>query len=245
MGFFKKFRQRKRRIKIFLSRKNLINESVNFSKKSIFVAIPKTGTTSVRRQLREFGSPVIRQPHLSIAQIKKIFYVYALKNNLSKNRQFPSKSILDEKEVSELADKLFYSFFKFAGVRNPFSRVVSLYNRREGNQHKNKMNFKQFCYKINYSSDTCLHPTLHKNQLDWLMIGNKMVMDYIYKIENFSSAINQIYERTEGRLKIKNIYSNVNPKSFSNNYHDYYDVETKNLIYKKFQKDFEHFEYSY
>ena len=49
----------------------IINEAVNLEQNWIFVAIPKTGTTSIREQTRQNGTPLIPNPHLNILQIKK------------------------------------------------------------------------------------------------------------------------------------------------------------------------------
>lgn len=58
-------------------RYDFANESINFGKEVIFIAIPKTGTTSIRRQLAQEGRAMINYPHLSINQVKDIdFFKY-------------------------------------------------------------------------------------------------------------------------------------------------------------------------
>ncbi len=46
----------------------ILNEAVNFEKQCIFIAVPKTGTTSVRVQIGQQGTPLIPNPHLDICR---------------------------------------------------------------------------------------------------------------------------------------------------------------------------------
>ena len=48
----------------------IVNEAVHLEKNWIFIAIPKTGTTSIRTQLKQKGVPLIPNPHLNILQVR-------------------------------------------------------------------------------------------------------------------------------------------------------------------------------
>ncbi|MEM8584491.1 MAG: sulfotransferase family 2 domain-containing protein [Bacteroidota bacterium] len=234
---------------IEISRKNkrqIINEAINLDKNVLFVAIPKTGTTSVRRQMRPNGVPIIDSPHLNIQQLQDLIYVYCLKQSLGKNYAFPDAGVLSDKEVRIKSKEVFDNLFKFSAVRNPWARAVSLYARREGVQVKSKMAFKEFCRHHYLASDTCLYPTLHKSQLDWLRNSDgDIIMDYVYKVEEFDEAIIKIKERTNGGLILKNIRLNSNPSSNSNSYRDLYDSESRKLVYKNFEEDIDYFKYTF
>src|SRR6056297_2124586 len=168
----------------------VINEAVHLEKEVIFIAIPKTGTTSLRTQLKQAGKPLIRNPHLNINQIRDAIYFFLLKEALGVNISFPNANHPSDDELRQKAEKIFHSFFKFSAVRNPWARAVSLYFRREGVQLKDKLTFHGFCEKHMYASDTCRHPTLHKNQYDWLSSKEgELLVDYFYKVEDFESAI--------------------------------------------------------
>ncbi len=159
----------------------LLNEAINFEKQCIFIAVPKNGTVSVRKQIHLWGLSLIENPHLNIMQIRDSMYVYFLKKSLGKNYTFPNGSVLRDADIRKKANKIFNDFFKFSAVRNPWSRAVSLYFRREGIQVKDTITFEDFCDRHLYASDTCIHPTLHKNQMDWFCDENgKCVMDYVY-----------------------------------------------------------------
>lgn len=233
-------------IEVKRSRPPIVNEAVNLDKKTIFIAIPKTGTTSVRTQIRKDGNPIISNAHLNIVQIRDLLYIHLLKLSLGKNLTFPNEDIPEDLSLRKEANEIFDSCFKFSAVRNPWARAVSLYFRREGATVKDKMSFEEFCEKHFYANDTCRHPTLHKNQYDWLCDENgENLMDYIYKVENFENAINDIKRLTDGRVKLINVKRNSNPNSQSNNYRNLYNDYTRKIIAKRFEKDIDIFKYTF
>lgn len=224
----------------------ILNEAVNFDKQCIFIAVPKTGTTTVRSQLRQQGHALIGNPHLNIVQVRDSLYVYFLIRALGRNESFPSESIPADADLRAQAKEVFSAFFKFSAVRNPWARAVSLYSRREGVKTLDQISFEEFCEKHFYASDTCRHPTLHHNQLDWLCDENgQCIMDYIYKIEDFDNAISEIADRTNGRIKLANKSENVNPRSLSKKYRERYTEKTKKIIASRFEKDIDYFRYTF
>jgi hypothetical protein len=183
-------------------------------------------------------------PSLNIIQVRDSLYVYLLKNALGKNMVFPTESIPEDAKLRTQANEIFNTFFKFSAVRNPWARAASLYSRREGIQLGDNITFEEFCEKHFYASDTCSHPTLHKNQIDWLCDENgQLIMDYCYKLENFVEAIKEIEERTDGRIKLENKGANNNPNSLSQNYKEFYTDKTRKIIADRFQKDVDYFKY--
>ncbi|MEL6453213.1 MAG: sulfotransferase family 2 domain-containing protein [Cyanobacteria bacterium J06623_5] len=224
----------------------ILNEAVNFDLETIFIAVPKTGTTSVRTQIRPKGKALISNPHLNIMQVRDVLYAYLLKTSLGQNINYPTEGVLTDAEIRNNSRQIFNSFFKFSSVRNPWARAVSLYFRTQGVQVSQKISFDDFCEGHHHASDTCLHPTLHQNQLDWLVDeSGQVVLDYIYKLEDFSEAINEISKRTDGRIQLQNKTSNKNPKSNSSSYRDIYSDYTRRLIAKRFEKDIDFFEYTF
>src|SRR5262249_46954504 len=146
----------------------------------IFVEVPKTGSTSVRAIL---GKPW--KPHLNLWQIKNHMEVYWTHYGGRKNRILESFYLLLPKERRlKIGQKQFETYFKFGFVRNPWDRVVSLYERNEALQLRNEMTFEEFVDWIEYSSATCDHSSPHRYQLDWFVdpSGN-MLADFIGKFE--------------------------------------------------------------
>lgn len=143
-----------------------------------------------------------------------------------------------------LAD--FESFFKFSTVHNPWARAVSLYFRKEGKPPSEIMDFESFCDQHFYASDTCKHPTLHRNQYDWLCDeSGKPLMDYVGKLESISEALEEIARRTNNRLGLKFQHENQNQRSQASSYRDLYNERTKKIIASRFEKDIDYFKYTF
>lgn len=225
---------------------DFINESINFKLQCIFIAIPKTGSTSVRRQIRQKGIAWIPSPHLNILQARDLIYPHLLRSSLKKNLSFPSKNIPTDKDIRSQSNQIFENFFKFSAVRNPWARAVSLYFRNETIQVKEKITFENFCEHHFFASDTCRHPTLHKNQLDWLLDEKgKSAMDFIYKVEDFNAITKEISRKTNGRVKLKDKVLNRNQVSQSSTYRDLYSKRSEQIISDRFEKDIDTFKYTF
>ena len=225
---------------------HIVNEAVHLEHKWIFIAIPKTGTTSIRTQLRQIGEPLIPNPHLNILQVRDAIGIFFLKKNLATNRSFPSVEVRTYSQIKNDSASFFSNAFKFSSVRNPWERAVSLFFRKEGVQDQKNLSFDQFIENHLYASDTCVHPTLHKNQLDWICDDNgKILLDYVFKLENFSNAIEDIFERTNGLIRLENTVANKNESSKSSEYRNLYSEKTKKMIAKRFEKDIDTFQFTF
>jgi hypothetical protein len=224
----------------------LLNEAFHEPMQCIFIAIPKTGTTSIRNQLKQSGEFLIPNPHLNILQIRDSIYPFYLRRSLGKNPAFPIGAQLDDATLRVQARESFASFFKFSLVRNPWARAVSLYFRREGKPLHKEMDFVSFCEKHLYASDTCKHPTRHRNQLDWLCDeSGKILMDFVCKLESIEWGIREIAERTSGRVVLTRLHDNRNELSRASSYRDMYNERTRKIIAQRFERDIDHFQYSF
>jgi hypothetical protein len=225
-----------------------LNEAVNFEKQAIFIAVPKTGTTAIRNQIRETRQFWLPYPHLNIREIRMGLDFYFLSQSLGRNRAFPTDttSVRSTDVILGDAEAFYLKAFKFGSVRNPWARTVSLYFRREGIQNSDNISFSEFCDKLSYASDTCTKPTLHRNQVDWLTDNNgKISLDFVMKLEERDDAINRIKEMTNGRVSLHNIRANENPASTAKSYRDLYDDRSRQTVAKLFEKDIDILKYSF
>lgn len=200
----------------------------------IFIEVPKTGSTSIRAIL---GEPT--KPHLDILQtrvelesILQLRYLYERPDD-----------VWDPNKVKGIVISVFEQYFKFGFVRNPWDRTVSLYERKEGMQLSGQKTFEEFVEWINYSSDTCLHPTQHKNQLDWFCEGNgKLLVDFIGRFERLHDDWKIVCEKL--RIDVNLPHVNKNPAR-TRHYTKYYTKKTKQIIAEKFSVDIEYFGYEF
>ena len=148
--------------------------------------------------------------------------------------------------ICQIADQVsadvFDSYFKFGFVRNPWDRAVSLYERKEGLQAKQVMDFEEFINWMKFSSCTCIHPVPHRYQLDWFVSPHgDIVVDYIGKFEN----IDEDWEKISKQLGINASLPKLNVNPDKKHYTEYYTDKTKEIIKKRFAEDIEYFEYEF
>jgi len=227
----------------------LFNEAVDVDRKAIFVAIPKTGTTGIRAQMRK---PNVRYmvpwPHLNIREIRDGLRVHAWTEALDTNRNYPTDPdvVGSYDELARQSDAFYAECFKFSTVRNPWARVASLYSRREGLKMATDMDFETFCLNIRYASDTCPKPTRHDCQIDWVTGDDgDIAVDLVMRLEDIADGLQKIREMTDGRLEFQHAKANVNAGSLSRNYRDRYSQDARDHVAKVFRRDIEAFGYSF
>jgi hypothetical protein len=189
---------------------------ISHSHRCIFVKVPKTAGTSVALAL---GCEHVLRPHRNLVEIRD-----ALRSN---------------PELSRLTDE----YFKFGFVRNPWDRVVSLYLRREGQMMSNQMSFESFVEWIEHASDTCIHPSRHKYQLDWFRDENGDIgVDFIGRFENLESDFRHVCHRLGADAALPHVRRNATK---TRHYTEYYSPQTRETIAAKFAVDIEHFGYEF
>ena len=142
----------------------------------------------------------------------------------------------------DIGRKQFETYFKFGFVRNPWDRVVSLYERKEKGQLRDKMTFEQFVDWIQYSSATCIHSSPQRYQLDWFVDPNGAVIaDFIGKFER----LDEDWEFVAKKLGISETLPHRRPNPRERHYTEYYNTRTRDLIATKFRIDIEHFGYEF
>src|SRR5260370_22285586 len=103
------------------------SDMISHQHKCIFVEVPKTGSTSVRAILGKAW-----KPHLNLWQIKNQMEMYWTHYGGRKNRILAALYLFrPEEQRKKIGRKQFETYFKFRFVRNPWDRVVLLYERTE------------------------------------------------------------------------------------------------------------------
>ena len=208
------------------------------NKNVLFIWVPRTGGTSIWRYLSTQSGSVDklwRKP-------------YEFENQ--KIVTFAHTSIMDLLSKNIMSRDYFSNAFKFAFVRNPWERLVSLYfYLRPGNHPKiSTKSFDSFCLGL---KDIVLEPVGFYNvrglsqcnqQVDWLFDKDgRLIVDFIGRFENLQSDFEKICDRTgitARRLPRVNITKH-------RHYSAYYTVETRQVVEELFKKDIETFGYSF
>lgn len=203
--------------------------------KCIFIHIPKNGGVSVENALDIFGDDELEDREKMYGQIKSGDLL---------NHRFPSPvlqhlRILDLRKI--ISEKNFNEFFKFAFVRNPWDRMVSLYHfnipfiqKLEG-VDREIPSFKDFLFNE-------LNPFLRLEQYQFLSDDNgKIIMDFVGRFEN----INNDFRELCGKLGIPAVNLPHKNRINHKHYSEYYTEETKQFVAALFKNDIEIFGYKF
>jgi hypothetical protein len=155
---------------------------ISHSHRCIFVKVPKTAGTSVAVAL---GCEHVHRPHRNIVEIREV--------------------LESDVRLARCTDE----YFKFGFVRNPWDRVVSLYCRREGQLIGQRMSFDAFVDWIEYASDTCVHPSRHRYQIDWFRDDKgDIAVDFIGKFENLESDFRYVCRHLDTDAQLPHLRHN-------------------------------------
>lgn len=216
-----------------LAKKNRSN------KDSIFVWIPKTAGTSLYDSLRRFGAQKLNREYDLQAYFRNTGIVTFCHCDI--------KTLINDGVISP---NYFQSAWKFAFVRNPFDRAVSLYEYLRGLEiiHP-RSSFETFCEillkkefepigRYNFQGLSQLN-----QQSDWIFdqSGNLLV-DYVGKFEKLSEGLRVIESNLglgEGDLEI----SHKNPSNRDRSFRAYYTAKEVDIVRHVYESDFKLLEY--
>ncbi len=147
-----------------------------------------------------------------------------------------------EEKRKQRGREQFASYYKFGFVRNPWDRVVSLYERKEAMELRAQMSFEEFVKWIQYSSSTCPHSSPHRYQLDWFVDANGSILaDFIGRFEKLPEDWAQV----AGRLGLPDQLPHRRANPRERHYTEYYNDSTREIIARKFDVDIEKFGYRF
>jgi hypothetical protein len=208
----------KNKINFPVARKVILNQFKKikpiYKHAQIAINIPNSGTNVI----------------LNLASNRKLFKTSVI-NSKNKNRAISNKTKY-LKDYTILPEQ-----FTFAFVRNPWCRLVSIYNELH---LKNEM-FSQFLYRIDTDSTLASCKSILP-QYKWICDENdNILVDFIGKFENLQQDFNIICDKIgipQQQLPHRN-------KTKHKHYTEYYDEETKQIVAELYAKDIEYFNYEF
>ena len=205
---------------------------VSHQHRFIFVAIPKTGTHSVRQALREQLGPDdieqvglfvdMRFPYPELAQIKH--------GHLSLQQVRPF-----------LGEQAFADYFKFAFVRNPFDRFVSycafMTRADDAFQRDPRAVMRHILFKLR-PLDHILFQPQHTLLVD---ADGALLTDSIGRVEEMQAS----YDAICARIGIPSAALGQVNSSRRGDYRDYYDQVLVDGVSALYRRDLELFDYQF
>ena len=210
----------------------------------IYIHIPKTGGSSIRSSLSKnydliFNASKENLTKMGFVNLNKKFEAFDFSIGEFKDH-IPYQLILEK--------KLDYKKFLFTFVRNPFSRLVSLYFECLGNNFhikdlntNNDINFEQFVDII-----TEKHYWFTIPMIDYIGSKNIKKIDFLGRFENFEDDILKLKKKLKISIKHHNFNNQLNSKFKFSDYRSFY---SNNKIIDKvssyYERDLQTFQYDY
>ena len=220
--------------------------------KLIYVHIPKTAGTSITSSIEDFENsnfPLNSYKTFLLEKVSNFWHNYFYSKS---EALFCHSTALEIK--NSIGEKNWNTFSKFAFVRNPWDRLVSVYHyyRQGGNKDnidlaissKIPSNFTTFVEKMYEISG--LFPedrisTHLKSQKSFIFDkDDKLMVDKVFRFEN-------LYEDFQRMCDIFNLNISLphQRKSSHNNYETYYNKILKNKVEELYSEDIEIFGYNF
>jgi len=190
--------------------------------KIVFVRVPKTGGAAIDYCLSSLGFE--SQPFKNIYSSSDQYLTYnELQRSIRKT---------DSTEAMDMED-----YFTFSFVRNPYARVVSLW--QSWNESSDKMNFEPWVMSVQkmleddlYAYDSHLRP-----QTDFLSPHTNRIGRYENLTGDFISILSDM-----GIYKPDFFVALTNENS---DYHKWYNEDTRNVVLQLYHSDLAQFNYGF
>jgi hypothetical protein len=205
---------------------------ISHAKKFIFFAVPKTGTHAVRELLSPHKGPddweqqtLFGEQLLPIPEIAKI-----------QHGHISAQQIAPYLDVS-----IWQNYFKFAIVRNPFDRFISIcffLNRKNPMFVETPLQWMKSAIKVQRFRQRILVKPQYQQLIDGQ--GN-IAMDYVGRYETLQESVDEICQQ----LQLETTPLQKRNTSEHSEYREYYDDELRSAVENIYQEDLRRFNYSY
>lgn len=154
-------------------------------------------------------------------------------------KRFTAPSQLNRSEVDQIE-----KMFRFAVVRNPFTRTLSAYLDKVERRARTTQQESSFCEFLQDLANGKLYSNAHWAPQHSLLLLPFDDFDFIGKVESLDKDLGHIRTRILGKQVQETITSfRANSTGAGKKLREYYDEETVRMVLELFRKDFELFEY--
>ena len=214
---------------------------ISHKHKFIFIFPPKTGSTSILRNLLPYAETrdVLQQPQWNTFDFYEIVsdFRQGIWNKFTKRSSEPRK----HSNLDSYPEKHIENYQIFCVVRNPFERILSMWKWEtsvkgivKGVDYR-QLNFDQFLY--NHTMYWYFKPQyefIYTDSIDMNCIN-------LIRFENLQEDFDTVCDKI-GIPRQKLPHKN---KSKHKHYTEYYDDETREIVAKRYAKDIEYFGYKF
>lgn len=204
--------------------------------KFIFFAYPKTGSATVRNMLDEYSD------------IRATTY----KKRTKENPFYSHITALETKKIFEERGWDYDSYFKFVVIRNPYSRIVSLYNMSFRN-----MPFRTYLSKLKNHGSGGMPGGAQDDKwkvngvyslLNFAGDGEELLVDQVIKLEDMNSELPKLFTKLgippPSKIPRRNIGNYSTKTGKGRDWKEYYDKQTSDKIKQLYGWELAKYNYS-
>lgn len=204
-------------------------------KKFIYLKNKKVAGTSVEAYFEKYcldPNKPYNQTH-SIDETVSKYGIVGFRESGKQLGNFSNHMNLSELQA-KIGSNIVDNFFKFCVVRNPYDKMVSFYFFEKKRNPNFNLSFKEFCKKKD-----CFN-------LNRVKINGIIKCNYFIKFENLLEDLEIVCNKLSIPFD-KNLLPTYKSKcrNEKKNYQEYYDEETKQIVYTKHKEEFDLFNYTF
>jgi len=214
---------------------------ISYKHKYVFIHIPKTGGTSISHVLSkslDTNSDIMLMHWMSSEELKNNQKT-AIKHDMPFSGHLAARHIDRKLKDSK-------KYFKFAFVRNPWDRLVSLYFYLLSTCNNNMTcSFTEWIMndisRIGNIPLSCM--LIHKKQpqIERLTNNNVLLVDFIGRFEN----IHEDFDKITNNIGVYNTGLPHKNKTHHDHYAKYYNNKTINKVRQWYKEDIDYFGYKF
>ena len=166
----------------------------------------------------------------------------------------PEPHLYHQKLLPQINLENAQDYFKFAFVRNPWARLLSLYHDFTKNRidkysaqvtHDKPLlsefkDFEDLC--INLHNSNWRYDLFFWDQTEFLGVNGQVMVDYVGKFENFAEEFKHICKQLDINVELQKM--NVG-KYDNTKYREYYSTEATRAVARLYHRDIENFGYEF
>ena len=208
----------------------------SYIRKYIFVAVPKTGSTSITKSLGDFGS----------TKLARLYRLEKVPQGRCSGFLSTSDNHISAAELQHNLGDSYQKYFTFAFVRNPWDRFLSNYFHMKNNtkhpRHKYANLFKSFDHYAYHSYNKFTEGRTPTQQSEFLCNeSGEIIVDFVGKLESVNRDFRFVTKKINLRNRIVDVYNKGRHKHYTKCYND----ELITLVGEIYEQDIKLFNYNF